>query len=437
MKRSISMALVRKSSASLPVLALSIALASISLVGLRPLRAADWPQWRGPLRNGSSHETGLLKAWPPEGPKLLWQAQDIGDGYSTPAVAGDRLYLLTNKGNDDEFVQAFSMLDGKRVWSTRIGRVGNPGQQPSYPGARSTPTVEGEFLYALGSDGDLVCLRTATGKARWQKNVRAEFGGQPGVWAYAESPLIDGDVLVCAPGGRTATVVALNKQTGDLIWKYAAPGADTAGYGSAVVTEIEGVKQYVLFLQKGVVGLAAATGKPLWRYTRTVDTDYAVNAQTPLAHQGYVYTGSDRGGSLARIRANNGAYEAQEVYFARKLPIALGGAVMVGDYLYGTTNAALLCVDFKTGAIKWEDRSIGAASILYAEGHLYVHGENGQMALVEATPDAYRERGRFAPPNPPERGRSRAWAYPVVANGRLYIRELGMIWCYNIKAQGS
>ena len=174
--------------------------------------AANWPQWRGPERSGISQETGLLKEWPKEGPKLLWQVNNLGRGYSTPAVVGERLYLLSNQGMEDEFVKALSAKDGKEVWSKRLGRVGNPDQKPSYPAARSTPTVDGDLLYALGSDGDLLCLERTTGKVRWQKNLRTDFGGQPGIWAYAESPLIDGDVLVCTPGGADATLVALRQE---------------------------------------------------------------------------------------------------------------------------------------------------------------------------------------------------------------------------------
>ncbi len=232
--------------------------------------AADWPQWRGPQRNGVSRETGLLREWPAEGPKLLWQRTDIGEGYSTPAVVGDRLYLLSNKGMDDEFVQALSIADGKQIWSTRIGKVG-PNRGPQYPAARSTPTVDGELLYALGSDGDLACLETESGKIRWQKNLRSDFGGQPGNWAYAESPLVDGDVLVCTPGGADATLVALNKKTGDVIWKSAVPGGDQAGYASIIIVDTGGIKQYVQFVQKGLVGVDAKSGKFLWRYAKTAE----------------------------------------------------------------------------------------------------------------------------------------------------------------------
>ena len=183
------------------------------------------------------NETGLLRDWPTEGPKLLWQATDVGSGYSTPAVVGDRVYLLGSRGMDDEFVQVLSASDGSRIWSVRIGKVGaNNTPTANYPGARSTPTVDGDVLYALGSDGDLVCMELADGKIRWQKNLRTDFGGEPGLWAYAESPLVDGDTLVCTPGGAEATMIALKKNSGETIWKSAAPDGEAAGYASIVIT---------------------------------------------------------------------------------------------------------------------------------------------------------------------------------------------------------
>ncbi len=404
----------------------------LTAFGTSTAMASDWPQWRGPDRNGISRETGLLKEWPTEGPKLVWQVKEIGYGFSTPSIVGDRIYLLSNKGNDEEFVQALSVKDGKQIWSMRIGKVG-ANQGPQYPGARSTPTLSGDALYALGSDGDLVCLEAATGKLRWQKNVRTDFGGKPGMWAYSESPLVDGDNLVCTPGGPAATLVALNKKTGDVVWKSAVPGEDVAGYASIAVTDIGGVKQYVQFVSKGVVGVDAKTGKFLWRYDGTAKNSPA-NIPTPVIYNGEVYTSSGLvGGGLARIKAANGAYETEQVYFDKKLPKAIGGTVRIGDFLYGTGSTTLQCVEFATGAVKWEDRCVGPGSICYADGMLYVHGENGSLALVEATADGYHEKGRFAPSDQPERARTQAWAYPVIANGKLYIRDLGSLWCYDIK----
>jgi outer membrane protein assembly factor BamB len=372
--------------------------------------AADWPQWRGPERNGISQETGLLREWPKEGPKLLWQVKDIGSGYSTPAVVAERLYLLSNRGLDDEFVEALEVKDGQKAWSTRLGKVGNPDQQPSYPAARSTPTVDGDVLYAISSDGDLACLETATGKPRWQKSLRTDFGGQPGRWAYAESPLVDGDVLVCTPGGKEATLVALDKKTGDVRWKCAVPGGDEAAYASVIVVEAGGVKQYVQFLQHGVVGVDAKTGKFLWRYDKTAQKSPA-NIPTPVAHDGFVYSATGLGGAgLVKLEVKGESVAAEPVYFTPKLPTSIGGAVQLGEYLYGTNTGGLVCAEFATGKVKWQDRSVGPGAVCCADCCLYVHGENGEAALVEVTPEAYREKGRFTPPGQPNRGQSKAWA---------------------------
>ena len=399
------------------------------------LLADDWPQWRGPQRDGISHETGLLGEWPKEGPRMLWKTDDIGRGYSTPAVVEDRLYVMANEGLDNEFVEALDAANGKRVWSTRVGKVGNPKQQPNFPAARSTPTVDDGAIYVLSSDGDLACLERKTGHIRWQKNVRAEFGGKPGYWAYAESPLVDGEAVVCAPGGSEATVVALRKNTGELIWKCALPEGDDAAYSSAIVVEA-GVRQYVRLLTKGLVGIEARTGRFLWRYNKPVSR-YAANIQTPLASSNYIFcSATGTGAGLIQLKSDGSKVEPDEVYFQPNYPTAIGGVVKVGDFLYGATGDALLCVEFLTGQIKWKERSLGAASLCYAEGRLYLHGENGEAALVEATPEGYHEKGRFTPSGEPSHANpmEKAWAYPVVANGRLYIRDHGDLWCYAVKA---
>jgi len=403
-----------------------------------PLPANDWPQWRGPQRNGISAETGLLKEWPKEGPKLLWKKTDTGLGYGAPAVVAERIYLLANDGLENEFVQALEARGGKRIWQTHLGKVGNPKQNPNFPAARSTPTVEGDVLYALGSDGDLACVEIATGKIRWQKSLRTDFGGKPGDWAYSESPLIDGDTLVSTPGGTNATIVGMNKRTGQTIWKCALPEGDQAAYASAITTDAGGAKEYVQLLQKGLVGVQAGTGKFLWRYRKPVSV-YNANIPTPLASDDLIYVSSaGTGGGAVRLKANGGSIEPEQLYFDAKQPTAIGGTVKIGEYLYGTTAQAMLCTEFSTGRVKWQDRALGAASLCYADSRLYLHGENGEVTLVEASPDAYREKGRFAPPNQPKNPNQmeKSWAYPVVANGRLYIRDHNMLWCYDVKAGG-
>ncbi|MHC1763475.1 MAG: PQQ-binding-like beta-propeller repeat protein [Verrucomicrobiia bacterium] len=401
--------------------------------------AEDWPQWRGPERNGISPERGLLQEWPTAGPKLLWRISEAGRGYSTPSVVGDRLYLLGNEGLDNEFVQALSTLDGHRIWSTRLGKVGNPDQDPPFPAARSTPTVDGDFLYALSSEGDLACLESNSGAVRWRKNLRTDFGGKPGTWAYAESPLIDGNRVICTPGGADATIVALNKRTGEIIWKCGLSDGDEAAYASAIIVEVGNVRQYVQLLQKGLVGVEARTGKFLWRFPKATSR-YNANIPTPLASGDYVYVASaGTGGGLVKLTTQGEGIKAEQVYFESKLPTAIGGAIKLGDYLYGTTGSSLLCLEFANGNVKWQERSLGAASLCYADRRLYLHGENGEVGLVEPSPEGYREKGRFAPPSQPGKlnDMEKAWAYPVVANGRLYVRDHGTIWCYDVKRGGN
>jgi outer membrane protein assembly factor BamB len=428
-----------KSKLRTTIAALCLCLSVIPATGSASLGTStlDWPQWRGAKRDGLSQERGLLKQWPAQGPKLLWQINDIGDGYSTPSVVGTRIYLMSNRGFDNEFVQALSTEDGKPVWTTRIGNVGN-GNDFLYAKARSTPTVDGDSIYALGSDGDLACLETRSGKIRWQKSLRKEFGGKPGVWAYAESPLVDGDVVVVTPGGEQATMVALNKKTGAVIWKSAIPGGEPAAYASAIVVQAGGRKQYVQFLSKGIVGVDAKTGEFLWRYAEPVKG--MAQMVTPVARDGYVYGGAHGvGGGTVRLKTEGDRVAAEQVYFARGLPCNIGGSVLIGDYLYGTNTDGLVAVEFATGKVKWQAETIGSGSVAYADGLLYLHGENGDVALVEATAEAYREKGRFTPPAQPKRKRlgpypEKAWTYPVIANGRLYIRDNETLWAYDIKA---
>lgn len=406
--------------------------ACLALLAVQDVRGDDWLEWRGPNRDGKSAETGLMQSWPVGGPDPVWEIDGIGGGYSAPAVQGDRLYYLTNEGLENEYVRAASVKDGSTIWSTRIGKVGAPDQRPSYPGSRGMPTIDGKRVYALGSDGDLACLEAETGKVRWQLSFQSAFGSKPPRWAWAESPLIDGDRLICAPGGETATVVALNKHTGKVIWKCAVPGGDLAGYGSPVVATISGVRQYVIYLGGGVVGVEADTGKFLWRYDRTAQGSPA-NILTPVIEGDHVYTGSNRGGgALVRIRLKKDPI-VKEVYHAQKLPIHVGGAVLLDGHLYGTTRSALLCVEYETGEIKWTDRSVGAATVGYADGRLYVVGDDGEVALVDPTPAGYREISRFTPPGREDGPVS--WTYPVIANGRMYLRNVDRMWSYDIEAE--
>lgn len=401
---------------------------SIGLFGSTS-QAEDWSQWRGPNRDSISTETGLKASWPSDGPKLLWQARDLGAGFSTPSSANGFAYLITNEGMDTEQIVCLDLKNGQTMWKTKIGAVG-ANQGPQYPGSRSTPTIDEGRIYALGSDGDLACVEATSGTVVWKKSLRKEFDGAPGMWAYTESPLIDGDALICSPGGKSATVVALNKKDGSVIWKSALPEADAASYSSPVIANIHGIKQYVFFLGKGVVGIQADNGEYLWRFAKTSDAQ--ANVQTPIVKDSFVYTGASRvGGGLAQVL--EGTKEAKEVYFDKALPTAMGGAVLVGDYLYGSSGQVFMCVEFMTGKVVWQDRSIGTSSVCYADGKLFLHGENNDIAMIEATPTGYKELGRATPPNAPDRGRSKAWTYPSIMDGKLIIHDSGSVWCYDLK----
>jgi outer membrane protein assembly factor BamB len=250
--------------------------------------------------------------------------------------------------------------------------------------------------------------------------------------------LVDGDIVVVTPGGAQATIVALNKKTGDLIWKSAVPDGDPAGYASAIVVQGGGRKQYVQFLSKGMVGVDAKTGEFLWRYKEVAKGP--AQAFTPVARDGYVYGGAlSVGGGLVRLKPNGNGVAAEQVYFARDLPNGFGGAVLVGAYLYGAgVGGPMMAVEFTTGKVMWKAETFAGASVAYADGLLYIHGWNGDLVLVEATPEGYREKGRFTPPAQPNHKQSggfseSAFAYPVIANGRLYIRDLGTLWAYDLK----
>lgn len=275
--------------------------------------------------------------------------------------------------------------------------------------------------------------RMATWSASSPLQARS-VGGKPGEWAYAESLLVDGNQLICTPGGTNATLVALNKKTGAVIWQCAVPGGDAATYASAIIVKVGGIKQYVQFLEKGLVGVDAKTGKFLWRYEKTALGSPAVIV-TPLAEKDQTYSGAYRaGGGLVKLKVNHGTVEPEQVYFSPKLPIGVGGVVKVGDYFYGSTGQAYLCVEFANGTVKWEDRALAPAASCFADDRLYLHGENGDVALVEPTPEGYREKGHFTPPEQPKRANAmeKPWTYPVVANGQLYIRDGGKLWCYDV-----
>ncbi len=414
--------------------ALAVAGAFACLAPAAPLPAADkhdWPQFRGPRRDDVSTETGLLNAWPEKGPRLVWQGTGVGsEGLSSVAVVGDKVFTMGDKAGSC-YVVALSRKTGKRLWEHAVGKAGGS----TSPGPRGTPTVDGSLLYALGQFGDLVCLETATGKEKWRKNFAKDFKGNSGGWNYTESPLIDGDKLVCTPGGRDATLVALDKRSGNVIWKSALDA--TAGYSSIVVSEAAGVRQYVQLTAKDVVGVRASNGKLLWRYNKFADNTANIPTPIVLGNQVWCCAGYGKGGALLTLSPSaDGGVSVKEEYYSGDLRNKHGGTVIVGDYVYGDTDDSghVYCANWKTGKVAWKGRSprgTGSASLTYADGHLYVRYSNGWVALVEASPTAYKEKGAFKVKN----GTGNTWAHPVVVGGKLYVREKDVVWCYDVQAK--
>jgi outer membrane protein assembly factor BamB len=381
-------------------------------------QAGDWPQWRGPNRDGISPETGLLEAWPKGGPPLLWKIAGLGEGYSSAAIAADRLFIQGQRG-DEEYVLAFDANTGKQLWRAHTGISFNESRGH---GPRSTPTVDGERLYALAADGMLVCLDAATGKTIWGFNIVDHFHGNVPHWGISESPLVDGDRVIVTPGGSGAAVVALDKLTGKLLWQSQ---SGTAGYSSPMIYDAAGARKVVVFTSNAAMGLDLASGKLQWRYERVANN--VANIATPIVHGGEIFLSSNYGTGCVLLKTAAG--DASEVYFNRNMQNHYSTSVLVGDYLYGFSTSILTAMKFETGEVAWRDRSVGKGSLIYADRHLYALGEDGVVGLVEATPASYREISRFEI----SKGGYPAWSQPVISNGKLYLRDQDNLFCYNIK----
>lgn len=411
-------------------LALGAVCALLSSVAI----ADDWPQWRGPNRDGVSKEIGLLKQWPTEGPKLLWKSDNLGLGHATPSIAQGRIYGMGLR-NEDEVVWALDEKTGKEIWSTKIAGFTQLGGRQGGYGSRATPTVDGTKLYVIGVGGAFCCLNTTDGKLLWSKSLVSDFGGDIPQWGYSESALVDDGNVIATPGGNMATLVALNKVSGEVAWKSQVPTKNDVAYSSSIIAEIAGKRQYIQFLAGGVVGVSATDGKMLWRFDAPASSG-GINCSTPIYKDGYVFAaaGYQHGGALGKIESANGALNATQVYFTRDMQNHHGGMVLVGDHLYGfdDRNRKWTCLEFKTGTVVWSAPGVGKGSVTCADGMLYCRSERGPVALVEASPKAYNELGRF---EQPDRSRENSWPYPVVANGRLYLRDQGILLCYDVKGK--
>jgi len=405
---------------------IALAMAAGARTRTQESSAFDWPQWRGPHRDGISRETGLAPQWPAGGPPLAWTTSGLGAGYGTVAVVSGRIYLQSLRGRQS-MVHAISAADGRYLWSKNLG-AGDSNDRG--PGPRGTPTVDGDRIYVLTESGDLVCLLAENATVVWQRNILRDFSGQNIQWLISESPLVDGDRVIVTPGGRGAGIVALDKMTGKTIWTSKEVD-DAAGYASVVVAEVQGVRAYTTLMSSAAVGVRATDGHLLWRY-RT-PANYTANIATPVVRGPQVFytSGYDTGGGLLMLRPSNGEIRAEEVYFTRDMQNHHGGVVVVDGVLYGFSNAILTALDFATGRMLWRHRSVGKGAVTYADGRLYVLGENNVVGLAEVNAGGYREVGRF---EIADQGLP-SWAHPVVSGKRLYIRNQQTLAAYDIRAR--
>ena len=417
-----------------------VAVLSLALVTSVVVAAtSDWPQWRGENRENKSSYKGLRTDWDENPPQLLAQIKGMGAGYASLSIVGDRAYTTGNR-DDAQCVIAIDLTKNDIAWVTPITEV-KP--EHGYPGSRTTPTVDGDFLYVVSSNGQVTCLKRDSGSVVWSKDFKKEFGGklQKG-WGFSESPLIDGDNVICTPGGNEALIVCLNKKNGDVVWKSAfkadgTAGTDGAGYSSVVISNACGVKQYVALVGRGLVGVRASDGKQLWNYNRIANG--TANIPTPIIKGDYVLTSSgynDGGTALVKLEKDGDGIKANEVWYlsSKDLQNHHGGMVMDGDYVYMGNKHGQgfpVCFEFMTGKKLWDGRGPagGSAAITWVDGYLiFRYQENGLVALIKAAPEKYEVVGKFKPAFKDKE----SWAQPVVVNGKLYLREQDQLMIYDV-----
>lgn len=394
----------------------------------------DWPQWRGPNRDGKSTETDIVDEFTGAGPPLLWEVDGLGSGYSSIAVANGIIYTLGRRENMEQLI-AINIATGQEIWSVDVGNGSH---------SNGTPTVDGNRVYAIGLQGNLVCADTSSGEIIWQKNFSRDFGGEMmSGWGYSESPLIDGQQLICSPGARNAMLVSLDKKTGVERWRAAVPdygdrGTNGAGYSSVVISEAAGVKQYVQLTGQGVIGIRARDGHFLWGYNDVANN--TANIPTSIVSGDYVFcsSGYGTGAALLHLTRDRDEFLVKEVYFlkAKTFQNHHGGMILVGDYIYAGAQhneGFPICIELKTGKVAWGGNQrgpgSGSAAITFVDGKLIFRYQNGIVALIDANEKEYRLRGSFMP----RYQKDNSWAHPVVAGGRLYLREQDRILCYDIR----
>lgn len=386
--------------------------------------AADWPQFRGPSRDGTSPETGLLKQWPQEGPKELWSVDGLGVGYASVSVAGGLIYttgLIDGQG----YLFAFD-LQGKPKFKVAYGPEWTKGG--NYPSARTTPTLDGDRLYLMSGQGRIACYKAATGEPVWHVDALDKFKGQNITWGIAESPLIDGEKVLCTPGGPDATVVALNKMTGETIWTSKGLSENSA-YCSPMLIERGPNRLILTLVQKSLVGIDANTGKVYWTVPHKVS--YDIQAVSPAYKDGLIYITNGYGHGSKGFQLSPDGTSIEPKWSEKSLDVHHGGVVLVGGNIHGAANnGTWTCLDLATGKVQFIDKLVGKGSVIYVDGMLYGYGEKGQVGLIGIKPNGYELAGSFKV----TKGSKEHWAHPAVSDGRLYIRHGEVLMCYDIKA---
>ncbi len=413
---------------SRPFSALVFSTLTLLSVSIPSASAGDWPQFRGADRTDVSTESGLLKEWPESGPKQLWLFKNAGQGYSGPSIVGDKLFTMGTR-DSGEILIALDAAKGTELWTAKMSAIL---ENKWGDGPRGTPTIDGNRVYALSGQGTLVCAQAADGKVLWTRSMEEVGGERPG-WGYTESVLVDDAQVVCTPGGKQGTVAAFDKMTGKTLWQ-SKDVTDGAQYASLVPATINGAKQYVQLTQQSVFGVAAKDGALLWR------TDFPGRTAvipTPIVRDNFVFVnaGYGVGCKLLEIKPGN---EVALVYENKTMKNHHGGVILVGEYLYGYSDGiGWLCMDFKTGAQVWAERKeLGKGAIACADGMLYCLDEGkGTLVLAEASPKGWTEHGRLTldPQSTIRSPDGRIWTHPVIANGRLYLRDQDLIYCFDVK----
>lgn len=385
---------------------------------------SQWTQFLGPDRKNRSPETGLLKSWPQNGPKLLWTARNLGEGYSAVSLGNGKIFTMGTRAGQEAII-ALDVNTGQELWSVRQGDIFQDGQGN---GPRSTPTFDNGTLYTLGASGDLSCI-SERGNLMWTMNILDRFSASNIVWGISESPLIDGDRVIVTPGGDRATMVALNKQTGDVLWQTAVPGNPQAGYASAIKATVNGRLQYINFCHSGLFGVDAQTGRALWGDNNAANGTANCSSPIELGNKVFYASGYGTGGALLDLGDNTP--RPRLVYKTEKMKNHHGGMVEVDGFIYGANDNILTCLNAQTGAITWQDRLFGngKGAITYADGNLYFRSENGPMYLIEGNPQEFKLISQF---DQPERSSKMAWARPVVVDGKLFLRDQDLLLCYDL-----